>query len=738
MNLILIGNERRTSSPTEANATSSRSHAVLQINVTVKNKTGDVSEEAHQATLSIIDLAGSERASVTKNRGARLFEGANINKSLLGISSKSPSLISALGNCINALCDSNRRGHIPYRDSKLTRLLKFSLGGNCKTVMIVCISPSSAHYDETHNTLKYGNRAKEIKTKVSRNTLNIDRHVSQYVKLIYELRQEVAELKGKAKAQTGEAEEGFKKGLERYKKLTDEAISQVRQGQERARSNIEEMGNLRALISAFENAKKIVESWIRRYREVMVDVNTGGWKLPTSFVEDAEQKKIDADDLLKSLTERHRNYVQQLMFLQGGEGNIFEQSCKSALKMLDNNGVDEFYIDFVKAEIRACKATMERDAAILQGLKMEEDTSHYVASLTNWMDVNFNSFSELASKSVWTTDEDPELSASVQTLWDFNSKLFRFKAAKCLGQNESPTRPFLATATTMLTPSRKARFLAQFEGSPVRASPRRSPRKFKVTTPKRAVGTKRKTPKKEKKNVRWTEDPPQEFQFQNLTPMPSPVAPLGDGPQETSEGEDSFTMPPPPLPITLTATRPILPLPLRKTRSTTFGTGGILKNSGVSSVPQFVTEFGALQDDSFISNSSSIITNDSPLSELPSGNTLLRSRASRGDLSSNDAGALRGTKRRGTITASPGRAKRVFSAGSLGSGIGNKENNGHMRRASDSPVKSSGVGGRRMTLGGSASRVTNPGWGSMGPPPAAPASSRKESLKGSGGKRGWK
>ena len=88
MNLILQGNENRTSSPTEANATSSRSHAVLQINLTIKNKTGDLSEETHQATLSIIDLAGSERASVTKNRGARLFEGANINKSLLGISPK--------------------------------------------------------------------------------------------------------------------------------------------------------------------------------------------------------------------------------------------------------------------------------------------------------------------------------------------------------------------------------------------------------------------------------------------------------------------------------------------------------------------------------------------------------------------------------------------------------------------------------------------------------------------------
>nr|7TR1_K Chain K, Kinesin-like protein,Kinesin-1 heavy chain [synthetic construct]7TR2_K Chain K, Kinesin-like protein,Kinesin-1 heavy chain [synthetic construct] len=158
MQLILEGNKNRTCSPTEANATSSRSHAVLQINVIQKDRTGDITEEHTFATLSIIDLAGSERAAATKNRGARLNEGANINKSLL-----------ALGNCINALCDPRRRNHVPYRDSKLTRLLKFSLGGNCKTVMIVCVSPSSQHYDETLNTLKYADRAKEIKTKLIRN-----------------------------------------------------------------------------------------------------------------------------------------------------------------------------------------------------------------------------------------------------------------------------------------------------------------------------------------------------------------------------------------------------------------------------------------------------------------------------------------------------------------------------------------------------------------------------------------
>jgi kinesin family protein 18/19 len=182
--LIHEASANRTTNHTEANATSSRSHAVLSVNVKLRARTANISEEYQLATLSVIDLAGSERASVTMNKGARLHEGANINRSLL-----------ALGNCINALCDPRARGHVPYRDSKLTRLLKHSLGGNCQTSMIVCVSPSSQHYDETHNTLQYANRAKEIKTKVSRNVVSVDRHVSQYVKIIYELRTEVEQLK---------------------------------------------------------------------------------------------------------------------------------------------------------------------------------------------------------------------------------------------------------------------------------------------------------------------------------------------------------------------------------------------------------------------------------------------------------------------------------------------------------------------------------------------------------------
>ncbi|TID28811.1 hypothetical protein CANINC_002330 [Pichia inconspicua] len=183
MDIIIQGNYNRTVSSTEANLTSSRSHAVLQVYVTQNPKVSDIYEKNTKAVLSIIDLAGSERASATKNKGARLTEGANINKSLL-----------ALGNCINALCDSRKLTHVPYRDSKLTRLLKFSLGGNCKTLMIVCVSPSSKHYDETLNALKFANRAKEIKTKVMRNRTTVMKHVGSYMKVISDQKRRIHEL----------------------------------------------------------------------------------------------------------------------------------------------------------------------------------------------------------------------------------------------------------------------------------------------------------------------------------------------------------------------------------------------------------------------------------------------------------------------------------------------------------------------------------------------------------------
>lgn len=118
--------------------------------------------------LNLVDLAGSERQSKTQATGIRLKEAVKINLSL-----------SALGNVISALVD-GRQTHIPYRDSKLTRLLQDSLGGNTKTVMIAAISPADYNLDETLSTLRYASRAKDIKNKPRVNEDPKDALLKQY------------------------------------------------------------------------------------------------------------------------------------------------------------------------------------------------------------------------------------------------------------------------------------------------------------------------------------------------------------------------------------------------------------------------------------------------------------------------------------------------------------------------------------------------------------------------------
>uniref|UniRef100_A0A8C2Z1F5 Kinesin-like protein n=1 Tax=Cyclopterus lumpus TaxID=8103 RepID=A0A8C2Z1F5_CYCLU len=186
MELLMRGNKQRTQEPTAANKTSSRSHAVLQVAVKQQSRCRDVLQEVRFARLFMIDLAGSERAAHTQNRGQRLKEGAHINRSLL-----------ALGNCINALSDKNGNKYINYRDSKLTRLLKDSLGGNSRTVMIAHISPASVGFEESRNTLAYADRAKSIRTRVKKNLINVSYHIAQYTNIISDLRCEIQRLKKK-------------------------------------------------------------------------------------------------------------------------------------------------------------------------------------------------------------------------------------------------------------------------------------------------------------------------------------------------------------------------------------------------------------------------------------------------------------------------------------------------------------------------------------------------------------
>ncbi|KAJ1340385.1 hypothetical protein BSLG_005027 [Batrachochytrium salamandrivorans] len=176
MDLLLRGNENRTKAPTLANAVSSRSHAVLQIHLRHRDKCSSSLSVVKMSTLSIIDLAGSERASATRNTGERLLEGANINRSFLHLETVSM-LFALTGQTIS---------HI--------------------VVMIANISPASIHYEETQNTLKYANRAKNIKTKVTQNTLNMEAHIGQYPKIIEALRAEILSLRSLGASQTSSSQ----------------------------------------------------------------------------------------------------------------------------------------------------------------------------------------------------------------------------------------------------------------------------------------------------------------------------------------------------------------------------------------------------------------------------------------------------------------------------------------------------------------------------------------------------
>ncbi|CAI5665668.1 unnamed protein product [Oreochromis niloticus] len=203
MQCLKLGALSRTTASTQMNVQSSRSHAIFTIHLCqvrvcasdnqendtdnrVTNGNSEMDEyETLTAKFHFVDLAGSERLKRTGATGDRAKEGISINCGLL-----------ALGNVISALGDRGKRAsHVPYRDSKLTRLLQDSLGGNSQTVMIACISPSDRDFMETLNTLKYANRARNIKNKVMVNQDKASQQISALRTEIARLQMELMEYK---------------------------------------------------------------------------------------------------------------------------------------------------------------------------------------------------------------------------------------------------------------------------------------------------------------------------------------------------------------------------------------------------------------------------------------------------------------------------------------------------------------------------------------------------------------
>lgn len=237
---IAFGTLNRTTAATDMNATSSRSHAIITLFLrqrrTVLVPTGESSDgeesaeprrrtEVLSSRFHFVDLAGSERLKRTNAVGERAKEGININMGLLALSQ----VISCLGD------ETKRGGHIPYRDSKLTRLLQSSLGGNNKTLMIACASPADSNFLETMSTLQYANRARNIKNKAVVNqdieSLELD-----------DLRREVRELRRQLRRKSGGAGSDMEAAAERQRLAF--SVSQL---QEQLKCATAEIAHLKAL-----------------------------------------------------------------------------------------------------------------------------------------------------------------------------------------------------------------------------------------------------------------------------------------------------------------------------------------------------------------------------------------------------------------------------------------------------------------------------------------------------------
>ena len=598
MDMIVRGNEWRTISPTEANATSSRSHAVLQINISQKDRNADVNEPHTMATLSIIDLAGSERASATKNRGDRLLEGANINKSLL-----------ALGSCINALCDPKKKNHVPYRNSKLTRLLKFSLGGNCRTVMIVCVSPSSQHYDETQNTLRYANRAKNIQTKVTRNVFNVNRHVKDFLVKIDEQRATIIELQQQQKEYEAVAFIKFRKQSEKRELIAREGIARIRNAYDHSSTERQEKTSNMRKLRQIERRIAMISAWVSAFDQVCDAADT------EDVLHNVSAMRKTAQGILVELESSRHHYHQKL--LKCNWERAVDSALQSGLRQLKEveEGCDSLDAANLLREAELLKANAEREALVTVG---EQEKGNDAAVVQVLLQAHFETMA--AIQSLFGMDEQGAIHTAKQIL----SRMLQLctTATSHVIKPDGSIAPIeLFPPTRHGTPKRKkpvnlmvgvspmkpaqVAVLASaphLGGSPMRASPKRR----KMGGPKKGVSftPKKKSPVKGlKRGVRWRDDTEDGrlAEFEKTPQRPSSEPSISSTEQATPALIESPShLDPPKVSANMIDSSPIPapPKPLFevKPKHNRFKTGFLAKKTDGSPLPPTITSLSSDSD----------------------------------------------------------------------------------------------------------------------------------------------
>ncbi|KAG6465118.1 hypothetical protein O3G_MSEX014941 [Manduca sexta] len=285
MMVLERGSSRRVTGSTAMNQASSRSHAVFTI-VIAKESRAD-KNVATTSKFHLVDLAGSERIKKTKASGERLKEGVKINQGLL-----------ALGNVISALGDGTNRSYISYRDSKLTRLLQDSLGGNSLTLMVACVSPADYNLDETVSTLRYADRARRIRNKP---IINQDAKAAEIVRLnnlVNELR---LQLLGKLPTVSEQNNEQLQEELDKEKAKYAELLKKHKQVTEHLGNMLIENTNLCEKALLAEAAKDKIE---RKLNELTEQCNQTIENLNTTDRTDEDHQKTTVVDYLKEIKTR--------------------------------------------------------------------------------------------------------------------------------------------------------------------------------------------------------------------------------------------------------------------------------------------------------------------------------------------------------------------------------------------------------------------------------------------------
>ncbi|KAF8796903.1 kinesin-like protein KIF3A [Argiope bruennichi] len=323
--IMTLGSKNRVVGATNMNLHSSRSHAIFSITVESCEEGFDRKEHIRAGKLHLVDLAGSERQSKTGSSGQRLIEATKINLSL-----------STLGNVISALVD-GKSTHIPYRNSKLTRLLQDSLGGNAKTLMCANIGPAEYNYDESLSTLRYANRAKNIKNKAKINEDPKDTMLKKFKDEIEELKKQLEEC---SEGGTESGEDISEKGEEetkppkahRKKAFSEEEIKKMQEQIEEDRKKLAERKDI------LEEERTKIGSELEKRQRDLAGIRTDHDVLLQKLQGLEKQIIIGGENLLEKAQEQERLLEESSKELE--ERKKKEMELKKALEEKETERLD--------------------------------------------------------------------------------------------------------------------------------------------------------------------------------------------------------------------------------------------------------------------------------------------------------------------------------------------------------------------------------------------------------------